>query len=399
MIRSYKLVPVFRRHFLKSLNESQYAEFWEVVVNIWITIRLQIIAILIVASVIIFSCIAHHLDITGKFMFISPLAIGLSLSYALTLSNSISGMCRTLAETERELVALERIKHYLNLPDDYLEPESGLESDCPERFLKGENGSEINFKNITIQYNRFEAPVLDNFSGKINSGEIVGIVGRNGCGKTSLVKSLLRLIDLGNSDFYDSGSQDGRWNLAPQILIDDYDILTVRGQELRKLISTIPQEPFLFEGSIKENIMKGLENINFSGFDDGVLEGVSVFPTPELLVFKNNLPDFFDYNIGVGGKKLSHGQRQLVAFMREIYKFKLMSQSFNGDNNTLVILDEPTSFVDSETEEKMCMILKSLLKGRATVLIIAHKEITIKSMCDRVIHLDKINEMPTTSSD
>ena len=81
----------------------------------------------------------------------------------------------------------------------------------------------------------------------------------------------------------------GRWNLAPQILIDDYDILTVRGQDLRKLISTIPQEPFLFEGSIKDNIMKGLENINFSGFDDGVLEGVNVFPTPEMLIFKNRV--------------------------------------------------------------------------------------------------------------
>merc|ERR1719186_278646 len=111
--------------------------------------------------------------------------------------------------------------------------------------------------------------------------------------------------------------------------------------------------------------------------------GISLFPTNELLVFKNNLPDFNSYNIGVGGKNLSHGQRQLVAFMREIFKFKSL-ENLNGDNNTLVILDEPTSFVDSETEEKMCMILKSLLKEKATVLIIAHKEITIKSMCDRV---------------
>merc|ERR1712071_479027 len=221
----------------------------------------------------------------------------------------------------------------------------------------------------------------------IEPGECVGIVGKNGSGKTSLIKTLLRLIQSGDPA---RSLTESTWSIEPSILIDNYNVARVEGRVLREMIATIPQEPFLFDATIRENILVGLEQYQ------------AYYPTVELDQFRDNLPDFDTFRIGPNGENISHGQRQLVAFLREVFKCEAARQkemstsrvSINGRPDPsavhgLLILDEPTAFVDADTEDKMCALLHSLFKGQVTILIIAHKAQTINKLCHRVISLDE----------
>lgn len=212
--------------------------------------------------------------------------------------------------------------------------------------------AEIEFKEVCFAYpNRNK--IFDGFNLKIGSGERVGIVGLSGNGKTTLVNLLQRAYDI----------QDG------QILIDGQDIKTVTQQSLHQSMAVIPQEAVLFHRTLKENIAYGQENVSNQKI-------VQAAKTAYADGFIKELPQGYDSLVGDRGCKLSGGERQRIAIARAILK-----------NSPILILDEATSSLDSESEQVVSKAVNNLL-GKRTVIAIAHRLSTLKEM-DRIVYLEK----------
>ena len=210
----------------------------------------------------------------------------------------------------------------------------------------------INFRNITFAYKDGES-VFNNFNLEIKKGEKVALVGRSGAGKTTIVKLILRFLDV------DGGV----------IEIDGQDISKVSQDDLRNNIAYVPQDPSLFHRSIKENIGYGKDDVDFS-------EIVEAAKRAEAHDFILNLSNGYDSLVGERGIKLSGGERQRIAIARAMLK-----------KSPIVILDEATSSLDTLAEEKIQKALLDLTK-KTTTVVIAHRLSTIKRM-DRIIVFEK----------
>lgn len=212
----------------------------------------------------------------------------------------------------------------------------------------------INFENVDFFYDA-EKKVFDNFNLKINSGEKIGIVGHSGAGKSTITKLLLRFLDV------NSGS----------IKIDDQDIRHVAQDDLRNVISYVPQEPMLFHRTIRENIAYGKP-------DATEAEIISAAKRAHAHEFISNLKYGYDTMVGERGVKLSGGERQRIAIARVMLV-----------DSPILILDEATSSLDSISEQYIQDAFSELMKGKTTI-VIAHRLSTIQKM-DRIIVLDKGN--------
>ena len=208
----------------------------------------------------------------------------------------------------------------------------------------------INIKNISFKYNkRF---ILKNFNLSINPGEKVGLVGLSGVGKTTLVNLIMRMYDVNSG----------------QIFIDDQDIKTVTQDSLRKNIAFIPQEPTMFNRTLRENIAYGKPG----ALDKEVVLAAKNASAHNFICETN---DGYDTLVGDRGIKLSGGQRQRIAIARAFLK-----------DSPILILDEATAALDSETEDVIQQSFKKLSHNRTTI-VIAHRLSTLKNM-DRIIVLD-----------
>ncbi len=196
--------------------------------------------------------------------------------------------------------------------------------------------------------------VLRGLSFRIPAGQSVAVVGATGAGKTSLVSLMARFYDI------QSGS----------ITLDGVDIRDVQQRELRRHIGAVPQDPICFSGSIRDNIRLHAQEIT----EEQMLRAAEV---ANAAPFIKRLPGGYDYEVRERGSNLSVGQRQLLAFARAI--------AFNPE--VLLILDEATSSVDTETEALMQAALEQLIKGR-TSIVIAHRLSTIQHV-DRILVLHK----------
>jgi len=217
--------------------------------------------------------------------------------------------------------------------------------------LKVKNG-EISFENVCFAYEN-NSNVVDNFSLDIKPKETVALVGSSGAGKTTLVKLILRMFDI----------QKGK------ILIDGQDIAKVSQESLRQNVSLVPQDPILFHRSLMENIRYGKPTAT----------NKEVFIASKLAhcdEFISKLEKGYDTFVGERGIKLSGGERQRVAIARAILR-----------NAPILIMDEATSSLDSESEKFIQDSLDKLMKEK-TVIIVAHRLSTIKKV-DRIVVIDK----------
>jgi len=243
------------------------------------------------------------------------------------------------------MVASERVFKVLD-SDDHLQP-SAVDAYKP-LHIKGK----IGFENVVFGYNP-ENPVLKNVSFIVNPGETVAIVGHTGSGKTTIISLLNRLYHI----------QSG------EIKIDDVNIEKYEIDTLRKSVGVVLQDVFLFSGSIIDNIT--LRNPDIPR--EKVIEAAKLIGMHDFIMM---LPGNYDFNVMERGATLSLGQRQLLSFIRALLY-----------NPSILILDEATSSVDTESEMMIQNAIDKLIAGR-TSIVIAHRLSTIRK-ASKIIVLDK----------
>ena len=214
------------------------------------------------------------------------------------------------------------------------------------------SGAAVSFDDVTFRYEK-GSPVFQDFSLDISSGEKVGLVGVSGSGKSTLTKLLLRFV-------------------LPQggtIRIGGRDIMGLGEEDLRETIAYVPQDTALFHRSIAENIGYGRPKSS----REKIMEAAKKAHADEFIA---SLPQGYDTLVGERGVKLSGGQRQRIAIARAILK-----------NAPILVLDEATSSLDSESEHAIQASLDDLMRGK-TALVIAHRLSTVRKL-DRIVVLDR----------
>ncbi|MGK9368883.1 ABC transporter ATP-binding protein [Melioribacter sp. Ez-97] len=231
----------------------------------------------------------------------------------------------------------------------------------PENPVKLENvKGEIEFKNVWFAYNPGEY-VLKDISFKINAGETAAIVGATGAGKTSIINILTRFYDI------EKGA----------IFLDGVDISKVDKRDLRRYISVVLQDVYLFSGTIKSNISLGNEEIS----EERIISAAKTVGAHDFIM---KLPGKYDEIVKEKGATLSVGQKQLISFARAL-----------AYNPKILILDEATSSIDTETEILIQKAIEKLLRGR-TSIVIAHRLSTIQN-ADKILvmHKGELKEVGT----
>ena len=253
-----------------------------------------------------------------------------------TLGQQVVNLQGALASAERAYALLDESVHVTESPD--------------AKPLLGATGA-FKFERVTFSYDG-QTPVFRDVAFEIPAGSRVGIFGRTGAGKTTLVNLLSRLYD----------PSEGR------VLLDDTDLRGYKLADLRNQFSIVLQEPVLFSTSIAENIAYGCP----SASRDDIIVAAKTAAAHE---FIEKLPAGYDTQVGERGLKLSGGQRQRLSLARAFLK-----------DAPILILDEPMSSVDTKTEEAIMEAMERLMKGRTTFMI-AHQLLTLQS-CNMVLQLD-----------
>ncbi len=269
---------------------------------------------------------------TGDFMsYLTALAF---------IQKPIKNLQDAYVRVQNMVVATSRVFDVLKNPNEVPQAKS------PKPFPK--NFKDIEFKNVSFQYTE-DTPLLKNINLKVKRGEVVALVGESGSGKSSLVNLLER--------FYDP--------LEGEILIDGVPIEEMDLTDLRRHVSLVTQDVFLFDDSVTENIKAG----------NTELETVSVIDAAKLANaydFISKSEDQFDSKVGDRGTRFSGGEKQRISIARAIYK-----------SAPILILDEATSALDSKSEQEVQKALEHLIQGK-TVFVVAHRLSTIIN-ADRIV--------------
>jgi ATP-binding cassette subfamily B protein len=267
------------------------------------------------------------------------------ISYFFTLIWPTMALSRFIQIQSQAKASAERIEAFL---DHEIEIKDGEDLLRNVSDLKGS----IQVKNLTFQYPDGDVPVLKGVSFDIKAGEMVGILGRTGSGKSSLVDLFLRIYNLNEQ----------------QVFIDGYDIMKLPIQTVRETIGYVPQDNFLFSETIYSNIGFAYQNIDEKKIEEAA----------RLSDVYDNIMEFkekFNTVLGERGVTVSGGQKQRISIARALAK-----------NPEILILDDSVSAVDTKTEEAIINNLHRVRKGRTTIFI-AHRISTVKRM-DKIILLD-----------
>lgn len=276
--------------------------------------------------------------------------------YTIFLGASTAGIADLYSQLQKAVGSTESLMEILEEPAENIDLH--YSGDFPDGFttktdfpkIKGE----VSFKNVAFSYpSRKEIHVLKNISFDVRPGEQIALVGQSGGGKSTIVSLLLRFFDVSSGE----------------ITIDEKNIRDFSLTELRNHIALVPQEVLLFGGTIKENIAYGKPGA-------GMKEIAEAAEKANARQFIESFPDKYETLVGERGIQLSGGQRQRIAIARAVLK-----------NPAILILDEATSSLDSESERLVQEALEKLMEGR-TSFVIAHRLSTIRK-ADKIMVVDK----------
>uniref|UniRef100_A0A1B0DM26 ABC-type glutathione-S-conjugate transporter n=1 Tax=Phlebotomus papatasi TaxID=29031 RepID=A0A1B0DM26_PHLPP len=318
---------------------NQVCYFPSIIANRWLAVRLEMVGNLIILFAAMFAVLGRDSTDEGS--------VGLSVSYALQITQTLNWLVRMTSDVETNIVAVERIKEYAETKQEapWELPNATVPTNWPEVGT-------VEFKNFQVRYREGLELVLRGIDFVVDGGQKVGIVGRTGAGKSSLTLSLFRIIE----------------SAGGSILIDGQDISKLGLHTLRSRLTIIPQDPVLFSGSLRMN----LDPFN-SHSDDDVWRALE---HAHLRAFVKGLTAGLNHEVSEGGENLSVGQRQLVCLARALLR-----------KTKVLILDEATAAVDLETDDLIQRTIRTEFKD-CTVLTIAHRLNTILDS-DRVIVLDR----------
>ncbi|XP_044597659.1 multidrug resistance-associated protein 1 isoform X3 [Cotesia glomerata] len=338
-IRAFNVQERFIYESERRVDFNQMCYFPGIISNRWLAVRLEMVGNMIIFFAAMFS-------VAGRDSLSAGL-VGLSVSYALQITQTLNWLVRMTSDVETNIVAVERIKEYGETPQ---EAPWEIPSTAPPKDWPSEG--RVEFRDYKVRYREGLDLVLNGLSFSVNGGEKVGIVGRTGAGKSSLTLSLFRIIE----------AAEGK------IFIDGIDISELGLHALRARLTIIPQDPVLFSGTLR---------LNLDPFDVHTDEQIwQALEHAHLKAFAKTLPNGLMYLVSEGGDNLSVGQRQLICLARALLR-----------KTKILILDEATAAVDLETDDLIQRTIREEFKD-CTVLTIAHRLNTILDS-DRVIVLDK----------
>lgn len=351
-IRAYDEQNRFFSQCQKSFDNFNASYNLVYMCNYWLGLRLDFLGGLIAAF------IGGVAVSTAETSFIPAGWLGLALSYAIEVTGFLKHGVRMIATIEADMNSVERVLHYT----DKVEPEAPdvIPENDPEPSTWPSAGS-IKITNSSMRY-RDGPLVLKNISLEFKGGEKIGVVGRTGSGKSSLMNLLFRITEI---------EKDGG-----TIEIDGIDVSTIGTEILRLNLSIIPQDPVMFSNTIRYNI-----DPFGTATESEILE---VLEKVQLNDFINALPEGLDEPVAEGGENFSQGQRQLLCIARSLLR-----------KPKILVMDEATASIDNATDALIQQMIRENFKD-ATVLTIAHRLNTILDS-DRILVLDdgKIAEFDT----